>query len=384
MRLAILASHPVQYYAPLFRSLACQVDLTVFYAHKASQNDQATAGFGVPFDWDVDLMSGYQHKFLSNLARHPSPSRFNGADTPEIGQRLREGGFDTLLVMGWYLKSYLQAIAAAKRAGIPVMARGDSHLATPRSFVKTLTKRALYPFLLRQFDAALIVGKRNEEYWTKYGYPAERMFDSPHCVDNEWFASRATEDARNTLRSRMGINPESKVVLFAGKLVHFKRPLDVLEGAAKAQRDGVAVEVLVAGTGPLEAAMVARAAKLEVRLHLLGFCNQSQMPETYAASDVLVLPSTGRETWGLVVNEALACGCPILVSDAVGCAPDMMEHLGPEVVFPSGNIFEIASCLKTLLLAPPAATRLHRASEAFSLEAAASGIMQAAEKILKV
>lgn len=383
LRLAVLASHPVQYYAPLFRTLARQVDLTVFYAHIASRVDQAAAGFGVPFEWDVDLMSGYRHEFLCNVARKPSPSRFSGADTPEIGRLLREGNFDALLVMGWYLKSYLQAIAAAKWAGIPVMVRGDSQLGTPRSMLKTVAKGALYPFLLRQFDAALIVGKRNQEYWTKFGYPVERMFHSPHCIDGGWFASRATDEARVRLRGRLGVKPETKVVLFAGKLVEFKRPLDVLEGAARVQGDGIAVEVAVAGAGPLEAAVVARAGELGLRLHLLGFCNQSQMPEAYAASDVLVLPSTGRETWGLVVNEALACGRPILVSDAVGCAPDMAEHLGPQAVFAAGKLSAMASCLNNLLLAPPAATTLRSASEAFSLDAAAAGIKRAAEKIAR-
>jgi glycosyltransferase involved in cell wall biosynthesis len=383
LRLAILASHPVQYYAPLFRTLAHQVDLTVFYAHNASHNDQAAAGFGVPFEWDVDLLSGYRHVFLTNVAHNPSPSRFTGADTPEIGQRLREGSFDALLVMGWYLKSYIQAIAAAKRAGLPVMVRGDSQLGTPRSALKTLVKAALYPLLLRQFDAALIVGMRNREYWTKYGYPAERMFVSPHCIDGNWFASRATDKARADLRGRLGIKPATKVALFAGKLVKFKRPLAVLEAAARVRKDGLAVEVVVAGSGPLESALVARAEELKLPLHLLGFCNQSQMPGAYAASDLLVLPSTGRETWGLVVNEALACGTPVLVSDTSGCAPDVVEHLGRQAVFTSGNISDLASGLKALLLAPPSANRLNGASEAFSLNAAAAGIRRAAETIAK-
>jgi glycosyltransferase involved in cell wall biosynthesis len=357
--------------------------LTVFYAHKSSENDQAAAGFGVPFEWDIDLLFGYRYEFLANVAHDPSPSRFGGADTPEIGQRLREGNFDALLVMGWYLKSYLQAILAAKRAGIPVLVRGDSQLGTPRSRLKTLAKGALYPVLLRLFDGALVVGKRNRAYWTRYGYPADRMFDSPHCVDTDWFASRATAGARERLRGRLQIKPDSMVVLFAGKLVQFKRPLDVLEGAAQVQRGGLLIEVVVAGAGPLEAAVVARAKELGLRLHLLGFCNQSRMPEAYAAADVLVLPSTGRETWGLVVNEALACGRPVLLSDAVGCAPDVAEHLGPQAVFAAGNISAMASRLKALLLAPPAPDRLRRASAAFSLDAAATGIKRALEKSKK-
>ena len=135
-RLAVLCSHPVQYYAPLFRALAQRVDLTVFYGHDATAHDQAQAGLGVGFAWDVDLLIGYHHEFLPNVAREPGLERFSGVDTPEIGQRLQEGRFEAILLMGWYLKCFIQGLVAAKRLGIPVMVRGDSHLDTPRGPLK--------------------------------------------------------------------------------------------------------------------------------------------------------------------------------------------------------------------------------------------------------
>src|SRR5947209_8096546 len=133
MRLTIVTSHPIQYQAPLFRRLASEVELTVFFAHRASAKDQAMAGFNVPFDWDIDLLSGYRHQFLSNLSRSPAVNRFGGCDTPEIGRQLDAIGCDAVLVTGWYLKSFWQAIWAAKIRGIPILVRGDSHLRTPRS-----------------------------------------------------------------------------------------------------------------------------------------------------------------------------------------------------------------------------------------------------------
>ena len=120
MHLAVVASHPIQYHAPLFRELARRLDLTVFYAHRATPVDQARAGFGVGFEWDIDLLSGYEHAFLRNLAKRPGLDRFGGCDTPEIGARLAEGRFDAVLVPGWHLKTYLQAGLAAKRLGLPV------------------------------------------------------------------------------------------------------------------------------------------------------------------------------------------------------------------------------------------------------------------------
>ena len=378
-RLAVVASHPVQYYAPLFRHLASLVDLSVHYCHRADETDQARAGFGVQFDWDVDLLSGYHYEFLENVSSKPELGRFGGVDTPEVSARLRAGGFDGVLILGWYLKSFLQALWGAKRAGIPVMVRGDSHLDTPRSRLKRLAKEALYPPFLRQFDAALIVGERNRAYWEHYGYPASRMFSSPHCVDTDWFAARATAAAAENLRDRLGISRDAPVALFAGKLIEFKRPTDVVMAAAHARSLGVPVELLVAGSGALEQPMRALASLLGVPLHMLGFCNQSQMPAVYAAADVLVLPSTGRETWGLVANEALACGTPVLLSDVVGCAPDLAVNGRVGRTFPVGDVESCGRHLTEMLRSLPSRAEIEQVSEKFSIAAAARGIITALE-----
>lgn len=378
--LAVVASHPVQYYAPLFRELARRVDLTVYYCHRASQSDQARAGFGVGFEWDVDLLSGYRHEFLDNVAKSPELGRFGGVDTPGIGYKLRGRRIDAVLVLGWYLKCFLQTMWAAKRSGIPVLVRGDSHLETPRSPLKRLTKQALYPIFLRQFDAALFVGALNRAYWRHYGYPQSRMFASPHCVDTAWFASRAMAEARTQLRHRMGISLDSPIALFAGKLIDSKRPGDLIEAAVHARRKGFAVEVLIAGSGPLETDLRALAARHDVPLHMLGFCNQSQMPAAYAAADVLVLPSDG-ETWGLVANEALACGTPVILSDAVGCAPDFAGKGGAARTFRKGDTADCAEVLCETLAHPPPHEEIIRINQEFSIEAAVAGIIQAVQAV---
>ena len=377
MRLAIVSSHPIQYYAPLFRELARRLDLTVFYAHRATPQDQAQAGFGVGFNWDVDLLSGYAYEFLRNVAAAPSLDRFAGVDTPEIGDLLRAGRFHAVLLMGWHLKCFHQALWAAKRMRIPVLVRGDSHLDTPRAAWKRWSKAIAYPIFLRSFDGALIVGERNRAYWRHYGYPESRIFSAPHCVDNEWFAARATPGARAELHGRLGVAPKTKLVLFAGKLLPFKRPLDLIEAVALARGTGVALEVLVAGAGPLESELRARARVLGVPAHFLGFCNQTEMPAAYAASDLFVLPSDGYETWGLVVNEALACGRPVLVSDAVGCAPDMAKYMGAGTVFPLGDVRTLATSMRQVLSAPFDPILLAKTAAAFSIEAACSGVEDA-------
>jgi glycosyltransferase involved in cell wall biosynthesis len=380
-RLAVLTSHPIQYYGPLFRALAKVVDLHVLFAHRASGEEQARAGFGTAFDWDVDLTSGYSHEFLTNVARRPGTDHFAGCDTPAIGARLRDGKYGALLVLGWNLKSYLQGLFAAKRLGLPVLVRGDSHLLSTRSALKKSAKAIAYPPFLRLFDAALYVGERSREYYRHYGYPIERLFFSPHCVDTKWFAGHATAQAREQMRARLGLAPRTTALLFAGRLVAFKRPLDVVDAAAQCRTTGHEVEVIIAGDGEQRQALTETAARAKVPLHLLGFRNQTEMPAAYAAADLLVLPSDGMETWGLVANEALACGRPILVSDACGCAPDLARDGIAGRCFALGDTKALADAVANVVAKPPNSEQILRVSNSYTLEAAVAGIERALEHL---
>jgi glycosyltransferase involved in cell wall biosynthesis len=382
-RLAVVASHPIQYQAPLFRELATRLDLHVFFAHRATPAQQADAGFGVPFDWDVDLTSGYEHTFLRNVARSPGTSRFSGCDTPGLRAIFGTGSFDAVLVMGWHLKSFLQALWAAKAIRLPVMVRGDSQLATPRGRLKKLVKTIAYPPFLRLFDAALYVGQRSKAYYEHYRYPSKRLFFSPHGVDNDWFAARATPGARERLRARLGIAPASRVVLFAGKLVPFKRPLDVVAACASLSGRGMPVELMVAGSGELEDTIRERAKSVGVRARMLGFQNQTEMPAAYAAADLLVLPSNAAETWGLVANEALACGRPVVVSDACGCAPDLASDGAAGRVFATGAIDALASAIIDVMNNPPTPQSISDRAAHYSIARAVGGIVEAARVIAR-
>lgn len=324
MRLAVIATHPVQYYAPLFRLLAERLELTVYYAHVPNPTEQG-GGFGTAFAWDIDLTSGYDYKVLKNISARPDVSRAAGLDTPEIAEQLANGCFDVVLALGWYTRSLRQGIIAAKRLGIPVMVRGDSQVGLTANPLQRLAKDALYPFLLRTFNAALTVGTRNSEFFRRYHYPASRLFHSPHAVDTARFAATGTPRAGAALRSKNEIGADERVVLFTGKLVDFKRPLVAVDAVAKLNANGLQTRLMIAGAGPLEGAVRERADSAGIALTQLGFVNQSEIPAVYAAADALVLPSTSRETWGLVANEALACGTPVVVSHEAGCSPDLCD-----------------------------------------------------------
>jgi glycosyltransferase involved in cell wall biosynthesis len=382
--LALVASHPVQYQAPWYRALATMTDLRVFFAHRIDADEQARAGFGVPFDWDIPLFDGYAFEWLENVSARPGIDRFRGCDTPQLAQRIQEGRFDAVVVNGWNLLSYWQAVRAAHRAGIPVMVRGDSQLVTSRGRLRRSAKRLVYPRLLKSFDAFLTVGRRNEDYYRHYGIGADRLFRSPHCVDNEFFA-RSADAARqrpDDVRGAAGISADAIVFAFVGKLIPKKRPLDFLMALEQTRRTRPEARGLIVGDGPLRKELEDYQRRHDTGCATIGFLNQREIARAYAAADALVLPSTGGETWGLVVNEAMACGTPAIVSDEAGCAPDLIDEGRTGFTYPCRDVAALADRM-TRLAASGLDERRAMGSQAiqriaaFSPHAAAAGVVDA-------
>ncbi len=340
-RLGVLTTHPVQYYSAWFRELASWLDLEVFYCYRQNPQGQAAAGFGVELEWDTPLLEGYAYRWLNNVSRSPGLGTFGGCDTPEIADLVSRESLDALLVMGWNYRSALQAVWACWRRGIPVLMRGDSQLPNQRPLWKRLVKYVPYRVFLSRIDGHLFVGQRNRRYLTHYGVGENRLFFAPHCVDNEFFARRAAAAQRSgeaaRIRSERGIPQDAFVLLFAGKMIPKKRPEDIIQACTRLERAGEGgIWLVFVGSGPLQNALQDSTRQTR-RVVFVGFRNQSQMPAHYVAADALVLASC-EESWGLVVNEAMACGLPALVSDRVGCAPDLIEEGVTGFTYPCGDI----------------------------------------------
>ena len=339
-RLAILTSHPIQYHGAWFRRLAAEpaLSIDVFYCHDATAKEQANAGFGVEFNWDVSLFEGYPHRFLRNVAKQPGLAGFSGLDTPEIKDIISRERFDAVMINGWHYKSAWQTMRACWKTKTPVMVRSDSHLHTNRPFAKRLAKRPFYSWFISKLDACLPVGKWSSDYFLHYGAKPERVFIVPHAVDTDYFASESQRltPQRETLRTRWGFDNAAAVFLFAGKFTDIKRPMDFVNGIAQAAKGGAGSAGLMVGDGSLRSACEEVVRKNNIPITFAGFLNQSRMAEAYLAADALVLPSTA-ETWGVVVNEAMACGRPCFVSDGVGAGPDMVRTDETGAIFSVGN-----------------------------------------------
>lgn len=325
IRLAAFAAGPVFYQVPLYRLLAAdpRVDLTVIYGSSGGVRPYDAGLGGRAVAWDVDLLSGYRSVFLERADRNDVLGGFLALRDPDVVSVLRRGEFDALWIHGFqYLTSWLALAGAGRR---PVLLREEQTLLherpAPRRWLREAVLRALFARV-----HALAIGSANRAYYRRYGLPEERLFHVPYCVDNDALQARAVELAprKAELRRRFGIADDAgPVVLFVGKLEAKKQPLRLLEAFARARAGGRRCTLLLVGEGPLGPELRRRAGE-DVRL--AGFLNRSEIPQAFAAADLFVLPSARHETWGLVVNEAMNFSLPVVVSDKVGCAPDLVHE----------------------------------------------------------
>jgi len=374
IRLGIVATHPIQYQVPWFRALADHpdIDLTVYFVEIPDAERQGV-GFGRSFQWDIPMLEGYRHEVLGNVSRCPSLDRFRGSRIESFARHLARDGIEVLLVTGWNALSLIQAAVAARLRGLPVAVRGDSNALAPRSRWKTLG----YRLLLQLYQGFLYVGESNRDFYARHGIGQNRLFFCPHFVDNSRFAEshRHYLERRLDLRERWRIPADRFCFLFCGKLIEKKQPFTVLRALEILGVSSPSSHLLVVGAGELEEPLRNYAESRRLPVSFAGFLNQSEMPAAYAAADCLVLPSDYGETWGLVVNEAMACGLPAIVSDRVGCGQDLVLPIDPCMVFPFADVDALASfmrliCDRARQLGEQAKQRVFRR---YSIECAVAG-----------
>jgi glycosyltransferase involved in cell wall biosynthesis len=333
LRIAVLNSHPIQYFAPLYAYLNTDpgLEVTALYMTDWSlrQNTTEDPGFGRAVTWNIDLMSGYPSVFLGKAARTRSPGKtFYSLWAPEVWKELRSGRYDALLLPGHQYAANLIAMAAALSMRMPILVRGETHLELPRRGLKALIRRPVMGFFYGLCSRCMAIGTANAAFYRAMGVPPERIFPMPYTVDNARFtAPNGTGDAeRAAWRERFAIPPSIPAILYAAKFTRRKHPELVLEAARRLrERTKRPFTIVLCGSGELEPELRAFCATHGLdNVVFTGFVNQAELPMLYGACDVFVLPSE-VEPWGLAVNEAMCAGLPIVVSREVGCVADLVS-----------------------------------------------------------
>jgi len=369
VRLAYIVSHPIQYQAPLLQRISQEpdIDLTVFFGSDFSLRGYKDEGFGVSVKWDTPLLNGYRYEFLPKL-RDTNTASITSPLNTGIASRLRgdrgEGGFDALWVHGYSTVNAIHAMAAAKAFGIPVLLRAESWLQDrTRSSIKLAAKRLFFKVLEQFVDVVLPIGTFNADYWRHYFGPDFPMFLMPYAVDNEYFHQRSIDarEGRRALQEELKLDPSRAVILFASKLQTRKRCGDLLE-AYKNLLSTISVEMhphlVIVGDGEDRVELERRAKEDNlIGVRFCGFKNQSELPRFFDLATVFVLPSQ-HEPWGLIVNEVMNAARAVIVSDDVGCQPDLIRDGIEGYVFPVGDTHALTDALRRVLATPETSVRM--------------------------
>ena len=350
-RVLAIGSHPVQYMAPLLRRMAQhpQLDLRVAYCSLKGAQAAHDPGFNTTVQWDIPLMDGYRWEEIPN--RGSGDESFFGLCNPRLGKLINREKFDAVLCYLSYLcASFWISYLACRRTATAFIFGTDASSLIPRSGAtwKLHLKKGYWPTLFSLADQVIVPSSPTRDLMLSLKIPEKRITLTPYSVDNDWWATQSQQVDRTAVRASWGATPETTVVLFCAKLQPWKRPLDLLHAVAQARISRLLL--VYAGEGPQRAEIEREAAALGVAqgIRFLGFVNQSQLPAVYTAADVMVLPSE-YEPFAVVVNEASCCGTPVVASDRVGAARDLVAPVDPALIYPCGNVATLAQLLSQLL-----------------------------------
>lgn len=351
-KLAILITHPIQYYVPLFKHLSKNCNLKVFYTwgEKGAQA-KYDPGFAKTILWDLPLLDGYAYEFLTNTAKDPGSHHYRGIINPDLIVKLNSFHPDAILIYGWAYQSHLSAMRHFK-GKTQIWFRGDSTLMNDKLGFKKVLRKLFLKWVYLHVNKAFYVGRANKAYFNEFGLKKNQLIFAPHAIDNVRFAKDMTKEA-NELRASLQIKGNEFLILFAGKLEPQKNPMLLLQAFIELNLPGV--HLLFVGNGILEKSLKSEVENkgstmlsMKSQVHFMDFQNQSQIPVVYQACDLLCLPSK-RETWGLVTNEAMASGKAVLISDRVGCSEDLVKNEQNGYIFANDEISDLKDKLVLLL-----------------------------------
>lgn len=320
-KLAIVSTHPIQYNAPLFQLLAQlpDVSLKVFYTWSQAQQSVSDKEFGREIVWDIPLLKGYDFEFVENISKKPKQS-FGGLVNPELIPNIQKWHPDAILVFGWNFSSHFKVMRHF-HGKVPIWFRGDSTLLDEETGIKKIIRRCVLRFVYSFVDHAFYVGQNNKKYFMAHGLTESQLTFAPHAIDIARFSNETSVVKGKTWRKELGYKDNEIIMVFAGKIYSVKNMVSFSKQFVDyiTHVPNSKLRLLIIGNGEQESQLACHPF-----IKRLPFQNQSKMPDVYNIGDLIVLPSIS-ETWGLAINEAMAAGKPVVVTDKVGCAPDLVE-----------------------------------------------------------
>ena len=378
-RLAVFATHPIQYQVPIWRALAAtsELDVVVHYFSDHCIQGELNAEFGVEITWDVPLLNGYEYRFLERNANENRNFRTKAFDAKKL---LQKGRFDSVLIQGYTHRFERNIIVAAKALNIKTILRGElTDKVYNHGLIKTWIRNAYLWWFYKYIDAFCCIGKEAQQHLYKRHILDDRIFFSPYSVDSDLFQSQKKNLNRIDSRNSLGIGDNEVTFLYCGKLIQRKNPL-LLAEAVGILKDKYNLSLIIIGDGPLCPNVEKKIRPLlGHKLHMPGFVNQSKLGLYYRAADVFVLPSN-FETWGLVVNEAMQFGLPVIVSNKVGCHSDLVLEGQTGYLFQASNVNSLAEKMSILIEDRDSARKMSKNAKEhvrkYSMRASVRGILQ--------
>jgi glycosyltransferase involved in cell wall biosynthesis len=366
LRIAVVNSHPIQYFAPLYAYINASedIEITALYLSDFSVRGAEDRGFGQVVKWDIDLLSGYNYRFVGKAATNGQPGGFFSRMGIELWNIIREERFDAVWLHGHNFAAYHVALAAAKSIGSPALMRGETHLGLRVPVAKAALRRPLLNAFYRFCDGFLAIGSANREFYRAMGVPEEKISVVPYTIDNERFtrSSDLTAAERLCTRQKLGISSDRPAVLYASKFMRRKHPDDLMRAAQKLTTEGLEFDLVMVGSGEMDAELKAMVVASGLKnIVFPGFINQQELPRVLGACDVFVLPSED-EPWGLIVNEAMCAGLPVVLASEIGCVPDLLREGENGHSFTVGSIEGIAAALRPVLSNPDLRVAMSRKS----------------------
>jgi glycosyltransferase involved in cell wall biosynthesis len=347
-------SHPIQYLAPMYASLTNKgLDLEVWYCSKHGLKGEFDKEFKTNVKWDVDLLSGYPYEFFKNQGTRRGIYSFFGLLNFGLIHKIKKLDKDDILVLhGWNYASYLLAFLTGLLFGKKMALRTEmphNQESKKKGFRHSIRKALVHPLFIKRFKYYFFVGKQNKRFYTELGIQESSFYFTPYCVDNRRFQLAFESTNKKDLRNKYRLSNSDQVVLYSGKLIPKKRPLDLLQVALK-NKNTQSLFFIFMGDGELKAEMESFIHQNELdNVRITGFINQSEVSEYYALSDVFIMCSGIGETWGLSTNEAMNFCLPILVSETCGNAMDLVHKGVNGFTFKEGDVEEIQEVLTKLL-----------------------------------